>query len=243
MPQSVFNAANTCAIDKINPNNTFQYAGDVGVYLISGSKAILRRALATFNLFGAPAEGRALRAGDTILLAELLGDAAGISGPTFQVDVQRLTRADYVAAEATWNNYKAGTPWTAAGGDVAAPPAVATFTSPAAPGDQTLQSNLAAFVSDALTNRGGLVLLHWMADNENPGVTAYYTTHANPTYTPALRLRVTYADVAPAPIDRPRPATLPGAPPVPPDRPTGPAARAAPAQPQRPATSDKGTNR
>jgi hypothetical protein len=243
MPQSVFKCANTCAIDAIAPSNTFPNIGDVGVYLVGGTKGILRRALATFDLFGAAAEGRALRPTDAILLAELLGDVQAVNGPTFQVDTQRLTRADYVAAQATWNNYKTATPWTAAGGDVAAPPAVASFTSPASLGDQVIQANLAAFVTDALANRGGLVLLRWNATNENPGVTAIYTTHADPSYTPALRLRVTYADVTPTGIDRPGPATLHGDGPGPPDHPASPAppARAAPAHPQRPATSDKGT--
>jgi hypothetical protein len=213
----------------------------VGVYITGGTKGILRRLLATFNLYGSAAEGRPLKPTDNVLLAELLADAEGINGPTFQIDTQRLTRADYVAAQATWNNYKTATAWTAAGGDVAPSPAVASFTSPAHTGDQVIQNNLAPFVTDALVSRNGLVLLRWNANNENPGVTTFCTLVAAAGYTPALRLRVTYADVAPAPIDRPAAATVPGATPASPDRPARPAAPSPPATANSRQQTAKGT--
>jgi len=235
---SIFNATKTCAIDGVGTGDNYQNAGDVGVYMVSGNKALLRRALATFDLFAAAAEGRPLRAGDipNITLAELIGDAAGIAGPTFQVDTERLTRADYVNSEATWTNYKTGSAWTAAGGDVATPPADVSFTSPGTPGDQTLQNNLAGHVTDAIANRGGLLLLLWRAHDENPGVTAFYTTHAAPGYSPHLRLRVTYLDLIPAPIDEPGAAhgIVYGAA-SPHAAPANPAAPARPGRPQRPA--------
>lgn len=204
MPQAVFNCSNTCAIDAIAPNATYTSIGDVGVFLIGGSKGILRRALATFDVFGAATSGRPLNSTDVVVLAELLGEVTGINGPAFQVDTERLTRANYNGIEATWNNYRAGTPWTAAGGDVDTVPAAASFTSPATPGDQVVQANLAPFVIDAVANRGGLVVLRWRAHNENPGVTSIYTTFAAPSHVPALRLRVTYQSLAPTPIEHPR---------------------------------------
>ncbi|MDP9236288.1 MAG: hypothetical protein M3P30_02630 [Chloroflexota bacterium] len=229
MPQSVFVCSNTCSIDFITPSSTYANIGDVGVYIGSGIKSILRRALATFDVFGAAASGVPLLQSDTITLAETLCDVIGVFGPTFQVDTERLSRADYLASEATWNNYRAPSPWTAGGGDVAVPPAAVAFTSPSGTGDQALQSNLAPFVADAVANRGGLVLLRWKAQDENPGVTALYSVAASPSHTPPLRLRVTYLRPQPSPIDRLEAGALPGATAMVPERPAGasPAAHAA----------------
>jgi len=205
MAQSIFKGTNTCALDHEAPATTHENYHDVGIYYAGPSKALLRRALATFDLLGAAEDGRPLRAADipNITLAELLAYAQGITGPTFQVDVKRLTRADYIAAQATWNEYKTGSAWTVGGGDVATPPATVSFTSPATPGEQAIENNLAAFVTDALANRGGLVLLVWRANNENPGTTAFYNANADPADTPHLRLRVTYTQLTPTPIDEP----------------------------------------
>jgi hypothetical protein len=233
LPQSVFVGSNPCSLDEIAPTVTHANIGDVGVYLVGGSKGILRRALATFDVFGAPTSGRSLLASDTITLAEMLCYVTSAVGPAFQVDTERLARADYVAAEATWNNYRASSPWTAGGGDVAAPPAAASFTSPSGTGDQVAQSNLAPFVVDAVANRGGLVVLRWKAQDENPGVTAIYSIAADPSYTPPLRLRVTYLSPEPSPIDRPEWSELHGAAAAKP----APAARASP--PARPSEASR----
>ncbi len=230
MPQSVFVCANTCAIDQIAPSATYPSIGDVGVLFLGGGKAALRRALATFDVFGSAAAGRPLVAADTVTLAELMADVTGITGPAFQVDAERLGRTNYNNAEATWNNYRAGTPWTTAGGDEAPPPAAAGFTSPSVPGDQVVQANLAPFVVDAISNRGGLVALRWKARIENPASSSIYTVFADPAHVPPLLLRVTYQSTEPTPIDRPAGGALTGAPASSPGRAAAPAPASPPAR-------------
>lgn len=234
MPQSVFTCMNTCAIDQVSSANTFPNAGDVGAYLLSGAKAVLRRALATFNVLGPASAGRALFASDTVVLAELVGYVNSVNGSQFQVDTDRVSRDNYIAAEATWNSYRTAAAWSVAGGDVSPPPATASFTSPGTLGDQVLQHNLAAFVTDAMSSRGGLVVLRWKAANESPGVTAIYTTVANPSATPPLRLRVTYLSSEPAAIDDPGEAAMHGASPA---RSSPPAREGRAAMPARAETS------
>ena len=221
MPQSVFVATNQCSIDYVSPNSSHSQIGNLGVLYIGG-KSLLRRPLATFNLFAAAAEGRALRASDSdkILRAEFLAYVGSVNGPAFAAVAHRLTRANYIREEATWNVYKTGSAWTSGGGDFATPPADAAFTSPAALGDQAIQDNLADHVADALANRGGLALLIWQAVDEDPGADKLFTWGAQDGYTPAMRLRVTYSDATPAPISRPPAhATMHGAPPARPARP------------------------
>jgi len=201
MAQSTFYFVGCCSMDQPTPDNHYA-AANIGLVYVGGSKTGLRRALMTFDVFGAAAEGRALRANDVIESAELVFEILTILGTSgMACQAERVTRADWDAATATWNSYKTGNAWTAGGGDVGTPPSALTYNGPTALGPFEI-AGAAGFVTDAIANRGGLVNLRHMLVNESLGVTAEWSPD-NGVGSTRLRLRVTYASVEPAPLAEP----------------------------------------
>jgi hypothetical protein len=110
--------------------------------------------------------------------------------------LSRCTRTDWVELEVTWNNYKAGTPWTAGGGDFddIGPPAKIDYEEPDAAGIFE-NTGLAGWVTDALNNRGGILTLivRLVDESSTPGTRQWDVkprTDASPPklevdYTPA----------------------------------------------------------
>lgn len=124
----------------------FDYVGDV--------KSGAIRALVNFDLSAIAASTV-----NTALLRRTIRGIGGAGGTNGRLS--RCTRpADWVEAEATWRNYRAGNAWTTAGGDFddAGPPAAVTYTEPIATGLHTI-TGLAALAQDALDNRGNLLSL------------------------------------------------------------------------------------
>ena len=69
------------------------------------------------------------------------------------MNVHKALRPDWVESEATWNNYKAATPWTTAGGDfVTSNPSGDSITPPASSVWGWVNFNVAAIVQDAADN-------------------------------------------------------------------------------------------
>lgn len=191
---SEFVTSRVGVINFIVPTGNFPAQYFVGVLSAGASKAELDRGLAMFDLYGAASVGRALIPGDTIASAELVGNVNLLIGASgFPCSFDRITRDDWVQAEATWNIYKTANNWTTGGGDVdLVTPAAVTFNSPIATGDQTICTGLAAFVTDAIANRSGRVHTRVKAVTEN-NVDHYWEVDDT-----TLRLRVVYT---PAPTE------------------------------------------
>ena len=211
MPQSTFLVRSTEYIDAFHPTAVNTNAWNLGTISAGGSKLNLDRCLGAFDVFGAALAGRPLVSSDLISDAELILNCGAILGPGgWAASIERITRADWDAASGDWNNYKAGSLWTTAGGDVATPPAAVSFTSPSALGDATIGGML-AFVADAIASRGGKVLLRLRANDESTSAgTKWAGYRADPSLTVAPRLRVTYVSADPSPIARPTAGTLAG---------------------------------
>jgi hypothetical protein len=204
MPQSVWHASAMCTIDGSDPATNYFGAFDLGFFYASGTKSFRRRVIVGFDLDAAPAEGRTLAPTDVVASATLMVYVTVLVGPAgWGAKAARLDRADWDDATATWNVYKTGSAWTAAGGDVATPPADVAFTSPAALGDFSI-GGLEVHVADAIASRGGLLLLRLKPDVEADahGVSTYISG-ADLGTSLAPRLTVTYASADPAPIARP----------------------------------------
>jgi hypothetical protein len=200
MAQSTFYTLPCASIDYVTPTANYANTCHVGVVLFGASKSTLRRALSSFDVFGAAAEGRPLRAGDTLSAAELLFEIGGVVPPSgWACRVDRVTRANWDYLAATWNNYRTSTAWTSGGGDVGTPPASLGYSAPATSGPFTLAGVL-AFVTDAVANRAGLVNLLHRAIDENPAETQDWAAFAGPTDSTRPRLRVTYTAADPLPV-------------------------------------------
>lgn len=209
MPQSIFAASGTQFIDAIDP--TFAPPGiwNLGVVYLGGSKSAVRRCLGCFDVFGAAASGRPLTIADTLTSAELILETTSVAGPSaWPARIERITRADWDYTTANWNRYKTGSNWTTAGGDVATPPSALAFTSPTAGGEFVIAGML-DFVTDAIANRGGHVLLRLKADDEQPAQSQWCAFVAALGASLGPRLRVTYTATEPTPIDQPHKTTIP----------------------------------
>ena len=101
--------------------------------------------------------------------------------------VYRCTRSNWVENQVTWNSYSAGNAWTAAGGDYdAVTPTPVAFNIAIATGWQEI-TGLAAFVTDALANRSGLVELILRIDDETAtSHAAAYEERGDTDYRPSL---------------------------------------------------------
>lgn len=204
MPQSIFLANATQYIDGSHTSSVNTSLWNLGTLNAGGTKLNLDRSLGSFDVFGPAQSGRALTHPDTITSAELILDCNAFLGPGgWTAWIERMTRADWDAASGDWNNYKTGSAWTTAGGDVGTPPAALSFASPVVLGDQTIAGML-DFVTDAIANRAGKVLLRLRANDESPSAgTKWAAFLADPALAVAPRLRVTYISADPAPIERP----------------------------------------
>jgi hypothetical protein len=234
MAVSSFYLTASTAIDSQSPALTLPATFDLGTLYIGGSKSLLRRTMITFDVFGAAAEGRPLAASDTPLDAVLECEVLGLSGPAgFPCTIERNARGDWDPLTANWNRYRVGANWTAAGGDVAAPPAAIAYAAPSALGAFVI-SGVLPLVADAVANRNGRVEMRHRSDNESPGSNRYFALAASWNTGTPVRLRVTYQPRDPAPIDRPRAAggAMPGARAAPPSRPATGAVPANPAHPE-----------
>ena len=204
MPQSIFLALATQYIDGQHTTAVHTGEWNLGTLDAGGAKLNLDRCLGSFDLRGAAQSGRPLTPTDTITAADLILYCTAFLGPAgWAAWIERMTRADWDSASGNWNNYKAGSAWTAAGGDVGTSPAPLAFSSPSVSGDQTITGML-AFVTDAIANRSGKVLLRLRANDESPTAGTKWAAYAaDPALAQAPRLRVTYESADPAPIERP----------------------------------------
>lgn len=226
MPTSSFYLTDCDTIDYVQPTLNRHDVATVGDVSLGGSKVFLDRTLLSFNVTLAPYQGRPLTPADTIVAAQLDAWVQGMAGAGgFACHVERNARDDWRDDQATWNEYKTGSAWTAGGGDVDAVPAALAYTSPVTINAYTI-SGLAPFVVDALLYHAGIVQLRCKADDENAG--HEYDLVANPGDSNRPRLIVAYTsdEVAETPIARPArsPLRAPrGAPPSPASRPARPA--------------------
>lgn len=203
MPQSVWDADAMCTIDANDPATNFRGGFDLGFFYAGATKAFRRRVIIGFTLGAAPREGRTLAPTDTVTAAALTLVATVVVGPAgWGAAAARLARADWDDAGATWNEYRAGAAWTAAGGDVATPPDDVAFTSPGSLGAFTVEG-MAAHVADAMANRGGLLLVRLRADVESDaGGVSTYISGGDLGGPWAPRLTVTYASAEAGPVAR-----------------------------------------
>lgn len=230
MAQSVFAANATQFIDGVDQDFAVAGAWNLGVEYLGASKAFVRRCLAGFDVLGPAAAGRPLVASDAITAAELVMSCfIIIGGAGWAAVIERLARADWDYLAADWTRYRTGANWTVAGGDVGTPPAAVAFTSPVATGEQVV-GGMEGYVTDAIANRSGKVLLRLRAVDEAPQQARWCAYDANLSSSARVRLRVTYTAADPAPIATPAPPVLRG------DRPAAPVAASSPAVAGRPAT-------
>ncbi|MDP3768699.1 MAG: DNRLRE domain-containing protein, partial [Dehalococcoidia bacterium] len=142
-----------------------------GIDYAGPDKSVWRRALGNFDV--APLSGR------TINSAKLVRRMVFIAGSPVSARVSRCTRpADWVESEVTWLNYKSGSAWTAGGGDYDdVTPVKVDYTEASGNGEHEI-TGLAAFVTDALNNRSGIVSVIMRLVEESPGVDQYYQWRA-----------------------------------------------------------------
>lgn len=143
---------------------------------------------------------------------------------------KRITRSDWVESQVTWNKYKTGSNWTAAGGDHAAPSG--TFTCDESTGWKT--RDILDHAQDAIADRGGWLQLLMFASSAGlqndeamtvrtsdyagsaPRVTFIYQTYTptkthTPTHTP-IPPTFTPTDtptITPTPTGTPTPTMTP----------------------------------
>ena len=212
-------------MDYVHPTANYHNTAAVGDINLGGTKAALYRSLFDFNVETAPYSGRPLTPADTIIAAQLDVYVNGMFGAGgFACRVERNARDDWNDEQATWNEYKTGSAWTAGGGDVDAVPAAVAFNSPTALYAFSI-TGLAAYVVDAIALHAGAVRLRLKADDENAA--HEFAMLADPADTRRPRLIVTYTDpqVSETPIAGPVRSPLPtvrGAPPEPASRPARP---------------------
>src|SRR5438477_5235215 len=177
-------------IDGKAPTSSFPGLYTCGISYLDAGKDQQRRLLLGFNVFAPSLEGAVFNAGTVINSADLMQNIQTLMLPSFTEKLDRVTRADWDYVTATWNQYKSGSNWTTIGGDVdAAVPGELSYPSPGGFGDYAIQG-LGPYVSDAIANRGGLVVLRMNHATETGGVTQYHIC-AN-TLEGKPRLRVDY---------------------------------------------------
>ena len=140
---TLYPAKDTC-LEKAHPDSN-KGAGD---YLtLWDNYSTTWRAIPEFALSDIPAGATISSA--TLRLYYYFYSAANPVGKT--VWAYKLTRTDWVELEATWNAYKTGSSWTAAGGDyVTSSPAGGSTVFPAS--YDWMSWNVLAIVQDAYTN-------------------------------------------------------------------------------------------
>lgn len=134
------------------------------VIYIFDDKSVLYRSIIRFDLRSFI--GQSFSAASLTIFVTTLYDLV------FTAILSRCTRPnDWIESEVTWNNFKTGSPWTAAGGDFddIGPPPALTRPNPGAAGSFTLDGAL-PLVQDALDNRDGWLSLIGRLTDEDPGV-------------------------------------------------------------------------
>jgi hypothetical protein len=134
------------------------------------------RSLLEFDL-ASPASGLAIPVGAVIDSATLALVVAQASASADAATIYRVTRTDWLEAQATWLVYKTSTNWSIAGGDVSTPSVA--FTLPITTG--TKSYTITTIVADALASRGRLVEILLRKDTEGAGSIALYYDAENAT--------------------------------------------------------------
>lgn len=233
MPTSTFLPEQMNSIDYVPwpPGSAVPDVFNLGLYYLGGSKALQRRPLIDWNVYGPALSGRPLGSGDVLTSAEIILYPTSIVGASgFECRIERNTRADWIEGQANWQNYKTGNAWTTAGGDVDATPAPLLFNGPTVLFADMEIAGALDFVEDAIDNRGGVVRVRFRKSDEAVSTSHYWTADSGATLGP--RLRVAYATAEPRAVlrpDRVREAGLRGLGVTPP---------AAPARAARPARPD-----
>jgi hypothetical protein len=225
------------AIPAGDQTTTYARVWNHGVLSLGGSKAIVERVVARFDVLGPAYAGRALTPADVITAAELVLYINSIPGDAgFACQLDRVTRPAWDYLTADWIEWAAGNNWTTGGGDVAGAPLA--YNAPIAAAADFSITGLDALVIDAIANRAGALIIRTRDTSEaDDGRTRYYTAlgmAADPTQQP--RLVVTYEGLDPAPVDLPDLRTMRGSSGAPAARP---AAAGAPASTARPARGDR----
>ena len=193
MAQLVAIASIDNAMSQVNPDTNHGAAAqiDISVLYAGETKVQWTRSIGNFNV-GAIA-------GATIHSAKLVRNIVQVINPSELAKVSRCTRpATWVESECTWNDYSSGNAWTNAGGDFddTGPPAVVEYTEAATTGTHEI-TGLAAFVTDALDNRSGIVSIILRLTDEDPGTSVRYVFHSKDEATEDDRWRLV-VDYTPA---------------------------------------------
>lgn len=156
-------------------NEDTNYSTLYYLYVISYT-GYTRRAYLAFDISSLPAG--AVISSATLSLYYWSYAASNPTGR--QIDVFKITRNDWVEAEQTWNSYKSGSAWTAAGGDyVTSNPAGANTNCPAAAG-AWMNWDVKAIVEDAVTNEVNVnVVAKMNVENEGDYEPLFYAKEYN----------------------------------------------------------------
>lgn len=155
-----------CYLDSVNDTTNFGTTDPI-LFGLGDNKTFSRcRGLLLFNVGTIPAAASNVSA--TLTLTNAGSPGAGYTNGAFRL--ARLARTNWIELEATYNQYASGSNWTAAGGDIAAPPSSVTAT-PANSGANLIFTgagglNLAAFVTDAVANQSGLMSVRIVRTSE-----------------------------------------------------------------------------
>jgi hypothetical protein len=191
---------------------TFSGFWNTGIVNLGGTKAVVERCVARFDVMSAAYIGRALTPADVITAAQLVLAISNIPGDAgFACELDRITRPAWDYLTADWIEWATGQNWTATGGDVSGAPLADAAPSDAGLADYAIDG-LDALVIDAIANRAGALILRSRATSEaDDDHTRHYSalgTGADPTQQP--RLVVTYEGQEPAPVDLPDLRTMRG---------------------------------
>ncbi len=146
---------------------------------LEGKNAAVCRTLLRFDLSSIPA-GATINSA-TLTLTNTGGGAIVVSNG---FKLLRLTRQDWTEAGATWNVYKAGSNWTAAGGDTDA--TNSTTVTLAGANDNLIFTNVVPLIADAITNWSNLLQLMVRRVTE-PGTQDFGAFYSSENGTPANR--------------------------------------------------------
>ena len=161
------------------------------VFYVGGAKIQWRRGIGNFDV--------SELAGATIDSAKLVRGVLYLVNGGYQAILSRCTRpADWAEHEVTWEQYRAGVPWTIVGGDFddTGPPAALRYTEPSDLGEHEVPG-LEPFVTDALENRNGMVSLITRLANEAPGVSTQSGWHTREAGSQGWRLIIDYSPAVP----------------------------------------------
>ena len=167
-----------------NTNHGAENALYNGEIYAGGSKTLQGRPIGNFNV--------AALASATITDAQLERNLTG-SPATFAATLYRCTRTtSWTENGVTWNSYDGENNWTTGGGDYdGTTPTPIAYTEPVTSGWHTL-TGLGPFVTDAISNRGGIVSLIMRADDENPETNKYVIFSSREATSNKWLLRINY---------------------------------------------------